>query len=72
MIFSSKAPLADSFTDWVVSEVLPSIRQTGYYMTKEAAIEKWGLIDNDESKAKLIVNNPTGERALHYDIVKYI
>ena len=31
-----------------------------------------GLIDNDESKAKLIVNNPTGERALHYEIVKYI
>ena len=72
LIFSSKAPLADSFTDWVVSEVLPSIRQTGSYMTKDAAIEKWGLIDNDESKAKLIVNNPTGERALHYDIVKYI
>jgi hypothetical protein len=42
LIFSSKAPLADSFTDWVVSEVLPSIRQTGSYMTKEAAIEKWG------------------------------
>ena len=29
LIFSSKAPLADSFTDWVVSEDLPSIRQTG-------------------------------------------
>ena len=72
LIFSSKAPLADSFTDWVVSEVLPSIRQTGSYMTKDAAIEKWALIDNDESKAKLIVNNPTGESALHYDIVKYL
>ena len=41
-------------------------------MTKEAAIEKCGLIDHDESKAKLVVNSPTGERALHYDIVKYI
>ena len=41
-------------------------------MAKEAALEKWGLIDKDESKAKLIVNNPIGERALHYDIVKYI
>ena len=29
------------------------------------------LIDNDESKAKLIVNNPTGERALQKAIVKY-
>ena len=44
----------------------------GSHMTKEAAIEKWGLIDNDESKANLIVNNPTGERALHYDLVTYI
>ena len=72
LIFSSKAPLADSFTDWVVSELLPLIRKTVSFMTIEAAIEEWGLIDNDESKAKLIVNNPTGERALHYDIVKYI
>ena len=29
------------------------------------------MIDNDESKAKLIVNRPTGERALDYDIVKH-
>ena len=41
-------------------------------MTEEAAIEQWWLIDNDESKAKLIVKDPTGESALHYDIVKCI
>ena len=39
LIFSSKAPLADSFTDWVVSEVLPLIRRHCSYMAKEAAIE---------------------------------
>jgi prophage antirepressor-like protein len=72
LILGSKKKEAKLFKKWVCSEVLPSIRQTGSYMTKEAAIEKWGLIDNDESKAKLIVNSPTGERALHYDIVKYI
>ena len=65
-MFSLTAPFADSFTDWVVSEVLLSIRKTASHMTREAAIEKWGLIDNNESKAKLIVNNPTGERGLIY------
>ena len=49
------------------------VDQTNWFLYDERRnIEKWGLIDNDESKAKLIVNNPTRERALHYDIVKYI
>lgn len=31
MIFSSKLPSAEKFTDWVTEEVLPAIRKTGYY-----------------------------------------
>lgn len=35
LIFSSKLPNAEKFTDWVTSEVLPSIRKHGAYMTPE-------------------------------------
>ena len=35
LAFSSKLPTAEKFTDWVTSEVLPSIRKHGAYMTPE-------------------------------------
>lgn len=35
LIFSSKLPTAEKFTDWVTEEVLPSIRKHGAYMTPE-------------------------------------
>jgi anti-repressor protein len=36
-ILRSRKPEAKAFKKWVTSEVLPSIRKTGMYMTKEAA-----------------------------------
>lgn len=36
LILSSKLPGAKKFKRWVTSEVLPSIRKTGGYMTEEA------------------------------------
>lgn len=33
LVFSSKLPSAEKFTDWVTSEVLPSIRKHGGYIT---------------------------------------
>ena len=36
LIFGSKLPTAERFTDWVTSEVLPTIRKHGAYMTREA------------------------------------
>lgn len=36
LVFSSKLPTAERFTDWVTSEILPSIRKHGAYMTREA------------------------------------
>ncbi len=36
LVFSSKLPSAEKFTDWVTAEVLPSIRKHGAYMTPEA------------------------------------
>lgn len=35
LVFRSKLPSAERFTDWVTSEVLPSIRKHGAYMTPE-------------------------------------
>ena len=39
LVFSSKLPTAEKFTDWVTSEVLPSIRRSGHYMTPAALRE---------------------------------
>lgn len=33
LVFSSKLPTAEAFTDWVTSEVLPTIRKHGAYAT---------------------------------------
>ena len=54
LIFSSKMKEAKTFTDWVCSEVLPSIRQTGSFMTKEQAIKRWKLIDDDMYEAQYL------------------
>ena len=35
LVFSSKLPTAERFTDWVTEEILPSIRKHGAYMTAE-------------------------------------
>lgn len=35
LVFRSKLPSAEQFPDWVTSEVLPSIRKHGAYMTPE-------------------------------------
>ena len=39
LVFSSKLPSAEKFTDWVTTEVLPSIRKNGHYMTPAALRE---------------------------------
>jgi len=39
LVFTSRKPEAEKFTDWIASEVLPTIRRHGAYMTPET-IEK--------------------------------
>lgn len=39
LIFGSKLPTAKKFKQWVTSEVLPSLRNNGVYMTKQAAVD---------------------------------
>ena len=45
LVFSSKLPTAEKFTDWVTSEVLPTIRRHGMYATPDT-VEKM-LADPD-------------------------
>lgn len=35
LVFGSKLPSAEKFTDWVTKEILPSVRRHGAYMTPE-------------------------------------
>lgn len=38
LVFKSHAPNAEKFTDWVASEVLPSIRKTGSYQGSDTSL----------------------------------
>ncbi len=40
-IFQSRKPEAEQFTDWITSEVLPSIRKTGKYELEQIAEIDW-------------------------------
>lgn len=55
LIFSSKLPTAEKFTDWVTCEVLPAIRKHGAYMVGEGATATRLLTTDDYlSAAKTI------------------
>lgn len=49
-IFQSKKPEAERFTDWVTSEVLPSIRKTGGYNAKPMT-----LTENVAAQAQILL-----------------
>ncbi len=49
-IFQSRKPEAERFTDWVTSEVLPSIRKTGGYTAKPMT-----LTENVAAQAQLLL-----------------
>ena len=72
LIFRSKNKQAEAFTDSVCSKVLSSIRKHGECITREKAIELFGLIVNDDAEALRRLHNPRGETKLHYDVVSYI
>ena len=72
LIFGSKKHEAKVFKQWVCSEVLPSIRKHGAYITKEKAIELYGLIDDDQTEALRRIRDARGETKLHYELVSYI
>ena len=48
LVFKSRKPEAEKFTDWIADEVLPSIRKTGSYETpkSKASAERLASINN--------------------------
>lgn len=57
-IFQSRKESAERFTDWVTSEVLPSIRKNGGYITGQETMSDEELM----AKALLVANNKIAER----------
>lgn len=45
LVFKSRKPDAEKFTDWIADEVLPSIRKTGTYTTKEKITDEVKLMN---------------------------
>lgn len=56
LVFSSKLPTAEKFTDWVTEEVLPSIRRNGGYIAGQESMTPEELM-----AAALIMANKTIE-----------
>lgn len=54
LIFQSRKPQAEKFTDWVTSEVLPSIRKQGFYMQDGLSREIQAIFHLDRQQQKLI------------------
>lgn len=62
-IFQSRKESAERFTDWVTSEVLPTIRKTGSYqkpLTQQEMMRiQLGMIDDHESRISNLENTMT-------------
>lgn len=58
VIFQSRKPSSERFTDWVTSEVIPSIRKNGGYIAGQETLSDEELL----SKALLVAQNKIAER----------
>ena len=58
LVFSSKLPTAEKFTDWVTSEVLPSIRRNGGYIAGQESMTPEELM----AKALTVAQRTLAER----------
>ena len=52
LVFQSRKPEAEKFADWVTSEILPSIRKHGAYMTDQVA---YNITHNKQALADLLL-----------------
>ena len=58
LIFRSKLPSAERFTDWVTAEVLPSIRKNGGYIAQQDTLSPEELM----AKALMVAQQTIAER----------
>lgn len=77
-IFQSRKESAERFTDWVTSEVLPTIRKTGFYQKPLSQQEimriQLGMIDDHENRIVDLENNMTidyGQQQVLGDVVNH-
>lgn len=63
LITRSKLPSAEKFEDWIMEEVLPSIRKNGAYLTDQKALD---ITTNPSSLADLLLQ--AGEQLKQKDI----
>lgn len=68
LVFSSKLPTAEEFTDWVAEEVLPTIRKTGGYVNDESAFVNTYLPFADDSTKALFGQTLAALRAANNKI----
>ena len=66
VIFQSRKKEAEKFTDWVTSEVLPSIRKTGGYIAGEKEMTEDELI----AQALIVVNRKLEEKTKENEALK--
>lgn len=69
VIFQSRKPSAEKFTDWVTTEVLPSIRKTGSYNlpgTYKEALQQL-LIQVEENERLALENSEMKPKAEYFD-----
>lgn len=78
-IFQSRKESAERFTDWVTSEVLPTIRKTGSYQKPMSPVEmmriQLGMIDDHEGRITELEQNMTidyGQQMSLGDIVNRV
>ena len=53
LIFQSRKESAERFTDWVTTEILPTIRKTGSYQMKNLSSEMKAILMHDEKLVKI-------------------
>lgn len=63
LVFQSRKPQAERFSDWVTSEVLPTIRKHGAYMT-ETVIEK--TLTDPDYLIQLATTKLTGKGQIYF------
>lgn len=68
LVFSSKLPTAERFTDWVTEEVLPSIRKTGGYVGNDDLFLQTYLPNADEATRAMFRSTLATVRSLNAKI----
>lgn len=72
LVFTSRKPEAEKFTDWVTSEVLPSIRKTGSYNIQPKAIDRAEFIRQAMEMQDEIIKELKFNNMLLKDEVDYL